>query len=91
MFVLMNETSVFAEQYPTLLSIDKVRSVSCVGHVTPVALPRAVGRQPLRVGRAAVPDVPALPHVRALYALGVHPRARLLRAPRGLPSALPPR
>lgn len=61
------------------------------GHISAVALPRAVGRQPLRVGRAAVPHVPAVPHVRALHALRVHPRARLLRAPRRLPRALPPR
>lgn len=60
------------------------------GHVAAVALPRAVGRQPLRLRRAAVPDVPAVPHVRALHALRVHPRARLLRAPGGLPRALPP-
>lgn len=49
-----------------------------------------MGRQPLRLGRAAVPDVPAVSHVRALHALRVHPGARLLRAPRGLPRALPP-
>lgn len=60
------------------------------GHVAAVALPRAVGRQPLRVGRAAVPDVPAVPHVRALHALGVDPGARVLRAPGGVPRALPP-
>lgn len=59
-------------------------------HVASVALPRAVGRQPLRVGRAAVPDVPAVPHVRALHALRVHPGARVLRAPGGVPRALPP-
>lgn len=68
--------------------VSKVTHVA--GHVAAVALPRAVGRQPLRVGRAAVPDVPAVPHVRALHALRVHPRARLLRAPGGLPRALPP-
>ena len=49
-----------------------------------------MGRQPLRLGRAAVPHVPAVPHVRALHALRVHPGARVLRAPGRVPRALPP-
>lgn len=58
---------------------------SLAGYQSPVALPRPLGRQPLRVGRAAVPDVPAVPHVRPVYAVGVDPRTSLLRPSGGVP------
>lgn len=61
------------------------------GHVATVPLPRTLGRQPLRFGRAAVPHIPAVSHLRALYALSVDSRAGLLRTSGGIPRALPPR
>lgn len=60
------------------------------GYIAAVALPRAVGRQSLQRRRAADAHLPAVSHVRALYTQCLHPGARLLRAPGGVPRALPP-
>lgn len=59
------------------------------GHVAPLPLPRAVGRQPLRVGRAAMSHVSVVSHVRPLYQICVYTRARLLRSLGRLPRSVP--
>ena len=59
------------------------------GHVTSVALPRFVGRQPLQRWRAANAYLPAVSHVRAVHAQCVHPSSCLLRTSCRLPRALP--
>ena len=61
------------------------------GHLPSLPLPRALGRQrPVR-GRTPAAHVPTVPHVRPLHPQRLHPRARLLRPPRRIPRALPPR
>ena len=60
------------------------------GHEPALPLPRPVGRQLLHGGRVPAAHLPAVPHLRALHPLRVHPRARLLRPAGGLPRTLPP-
>lgn len=60
------------------------------GYQQAVTLPRALGRQPLLIGRAAGPHLPAVSHLRALHALGLHSGTGLLCPPGGLPGTVSP-
>lgn len=69
--------------------LDTIATFCYSGNVKTISLPRALGRQPLRVGRAAVPDLPAVPHLRTMHSVRIHPRTGLLRPSRGLPCQIP--
>lgn len=60
------------------------------GHQPSFTLLRAVGRQSLHGRRAPDSHLPAVPHVRALHPVRLHPGACILRPARGLPRTLPP-
>ena len=60
-----------------------------LGHIAAIALPRAVGRQQLHCGRVASADIPVVPHVRTMYALGLDPGPGLLCTPSRIPCPVP--
>ena len=71
------------------LSLGELCNRRNLGHIASVALPRVVGRQQLHGGRAASADVPVVPHVRAVHAVGLDPGPGLLCTPSRIPCPVP--
>ena len=93
--VLQNNCTVttlhnFTPKYYAAIMLMHMCVLRSPGYQSALPLLRPLGRQPLHGGRAADPHLPAVPHVRPLHTLRVHPRPGLLRSPGRLPRSLPP-